>query len=282
MKCGVNPPFDFPEMNVGSIVYGLAHEAQRDVWYRTHLQSCAESTRYTILDNGADELGTGMKGDEYAKLIREIKPDEIILPDVLGDTEQTLFNSQQFFEEYYHHLGYEPKMMGVAQGLTFDDWERCYNRFAFWASVDVIGIPYDIEFDVPGCDASAIESKTQRRALRRYELVRYLHLAQNTSKPIHLLGMNNLDELCHYRDNGLSWRVRSNDTTAPFAAASEHRKWLGNRYEEKDWKALDFSVEWSDEQEEIAWSNLYDYVSACGDLNAAHRIGAEKGNMVDG
>lgn len=269
------------ELNLGSYLYGLAHEAKKNAFYADWLKNRGD--QYLIFDNGADELGEGMKGDELWQLILQIQPNEIILPDVLGDTDATIKNSEEFYIEYVHPAfirgdEYLPSIMAVPQGLTFDDYMRCYQKFSDWSAVDVIGIPYDIEFDIPGFpeyDSSSVfadDTKTIKRAKRRLNLLRYLRPSGRLSQPIHLLGMNNLSELrAHQREH--SHLIRSNDTTAPFAAAHALRDWTGGESGEKDWPALDFEADLYPSIRRIAQNNLWEYFKACGDIKAIYHLG---------
>ena len=264
------------------MVFGLAHEAQRSKTYRNRLAWCAqESSRHTILDNGADELGEGLYGEELYSLAEEIRPNELILPDVLGDANKTMDRSLEYWENWIQREdGHKSQLMGVVQGLTFEEWIRCYDYFSAWEAIDTIGVIYDVEFDIPGSDTSGQTSKTQQWSLRRPQLIQWLHRHRDVSKPMHLLGTSNLWELAYLRDHCPHMRVRSCDTTAPFAAASADVLWSGDQFVEKDWSRLDFSVSWDLKAERIAQLNLYDFITACGDTAAAMRLGAVVGDIT--
>ena len=267
MKCAVNAPVWYPFLNIGSYVYGLAHECTEKPHYQWDLKT---DSRFTILDNGADELGEGMSGADLYDLMLWIEPEELILPDVLGNKEQTIENSTKFHKDFLSKKTRPDSLMAVPQGLTYDDWITCYNHFLKWDEVDVLGIPYDIEFDIPGREVREGLTKTEKRARRRLALVKFLDEWDQLRKPLHLLGMNNLWELGNY-DRFES--VRSTDTTAPFAAAIAGRKWSTNLSGEKDWPALDFNSRVEEDTMELILNNLYEYAKTCGDLEAMYRVG---------
>lgn len=286
MITAVNAPFKYPEYNQGTYLYGLAHEVSRDDNYREFLIQGAVD-RYTILDNGADELGEGMQGEEYYDLIRTINPQEVICPDVLKDPEETLKRSDKFMEEVKEdELLRDRKFMMVAQGTEFYEYR---DNFLLINNerpdIDVIGIPYDIDFRVPWVkEDEEFETyhRSRQRGMRRVKLIQFLlRLGYETNtplKPIHLLGFNNLAEMKFYRDythllpEDQKHVLRSTDTTAPFAAASEDKLWDDNLTLPKDWEALDFNVEWDNRHKRVAYLNCLDYFHACGDHGAAKRL----------
>ncbi|WP_267716713.1 hypothetical protein [Streptomyces sp. CoH17] len=282
MKSAVNPPIDLPQWDLGSMSYGLAHEAVKSNKYLNRLKSLASwHRRYLILDNGADELTEGLRGQEYIDLLNEIEPQEFILPDVLQDGEETYKRSVQFIKELevagwiFDGDDRFQKVMAVAQGKTFTEWINCYTKFLSLPEVNIIGIPYDIDFDVNMSQTREM-SKTEARALNRINLLQHLLAKGMLTKPIHLLGMNNLDEFRTLSAYSNVLNIRSNDTTAPFAAAMVGRKWVNGHSGEKDWPALHFGVAektfQADDRAFYAMWNLTAYFAAVNDLEALHNM----------
>lgn len=270
MQTAVNAPFPHMDLNVGSMNFGLAHEAQRDETYRDFLRSYPD--KFLILDNAADELGEGMKGQPLWDLILDIQPDEMILPDVLENTEKTLENSNAFLKEFQPKKEFpEMSIMAVAQGENWSEWLLCYKEWYYNDQVDVIGIPYDIDFSVKSSRFNP-PSRTLTRATNRLTLIQELEDRDLLGKEVHLLGMNNLWELRTHELMGLP-AIRSNDTTAPFAAAQVSRKWETGDSGEKDWPAMDFDLKFTETEKEMAVHNLLEYFSACGDTRAAYQLG---------
>lgn len=276
MKTAVNAPFSDFNLNVGAFKYGLAHLAMGNSLYRDFLRT---KERYVILDNAADELGTGMSGKDLWDLVLDIRPSELILPDVLQDKEATYEASMKFYNDYLVDMDRGPRLMAVAQGTTEIEWMESYNMWKDLDFVDVIGVPYDIDFTVGG-PTPELESlnRTERRSRNRRKLVNQLYY-QSGQKPIHLLGMNNLMELEMLRDTGAnrSGFIRSHDTTGPFAAAVVGMDWSTytpkQRAFEKKWPALDFDHVWSPEDKKMAYRNLMSYAEATGDHSVSYNLG---------
>jgi hypothetical protein len=276
MRSAVNPPIAVADdYDLGAFSYGLAHEAVKNSDYYERLVRVSRTDRELYLDNGADELGEGMHGQDFNELIRGIKPDVVIAPDVLGKPEETLRRTSEFILEMGDYcLDSGIQIMAVAQGLDIDSWLNGYLQLLSNPSVDIIGIPYDIEFDssVGRWAGSKEETKTEKRAHRRAELLDLLEFRDMLLKPIHLLGMNNLQEL-RYHDYKNRLAVISTDTTAPFAAALDGNMW-GKESGEKDWSALDFSVTAKsfEKYAPIVTQNLLHYFVACGDLKGVESL----------
>ena len=276
MMTAVNAPFDDLNLNVGAMKYGLAHLAIDNDQYLDYLRV---KDRYTILDNAADELGEGMTGDDLNGLVEEIQPSELILPDVLKDGKATQEASMSFYENYLagDKRPEGLKLMAVAQGETYYEWMESYNFWNECDFVDVIGVPYDIDFPV-GVDKGGTFTKTELRSLNRQALVSSLYYNKGR-KPIHLLGMNNLRELEMLRDSGANRRgfIRSNDTTGPFAAALYGMDWstmsASEKRFEKDWPALDFEHVWDREEKFLAYKNLMAYAVCTGDHGLSYNLG---------
>lgn len=278
MKTSVNAPIGHYELNQSPIAYGLAHEALRSPVYLNQLK---KSDKYLILDNGADELGAGLSGGELWSLFQDIDPEELILPDVLGDSKETIENSEKFFYDFVadNTEALKKNFMFVIQGQTFEEWSECFKYARDTKIANVIGVPYDIDFDVPGVEVEG--NKSQLRAARRAKLVEFV-VENGLKKPIHLLGFNNLQEFENYHKPEYKKILRSNDTTAPFAAAAEGIR-LSDRPEgPKDWKPLDFDVQWERELDkdstwQIAADNLVTYAEAAGDARMAYEVGKMMG-----
>lgn len=271
METAVNPPIAYPELATGSLLYGLAHEALKSDSYKDFLKN---HNRYLILDNGADELGSGIGGNELYQLILETDPSEIILPDVLGDPDSTKINSEAFYKGFLQgneNLGHI-NIMAVAQGMTHLQFIDCYKHWLECDYVDVIGIPYDIEFDSVhhGATARELLHKSVRRGIRRLELVEQLHKRGLVGKPLHLLGWNTQWEITQYKSQKYRW-VRSNDTTAPLAAALQRIRFSNQGY--KDWAPMDFDAEMTGEQYDYAIDNLLLYYKAAGDVDGILNLG---------
>ena len=79
----------------------------------------AESKKkYVILDNSAFEFGGAVKDEVLLQVIKTIRPDEFVLPDVLFDCSATIHRSEQFIK---NNRNLDVKFLGVPQGRTLDE-----------------------------------------------------------------------------------------------------------------------------------------------------------------
>ena len=124
MRTAVNPPLSASEYNLGAFDYTLAHEALRSRDYFNLFAPQSRGNRWLTLDNGADELGEGLQGDVYLDLIYDLKPQEVIAPDVLGNGPETVQRTKEFLQS---NLPWDQmSVMGVAQGQTKSEFMESY------------------------------------------------------------------------------------------------------------------------------------------------------------
>lgn len=229
------PPLSSKKFRVGPYSYGLAQECLESTEYESWMWDLARKTNL-ILDNGADELGQSLDPDIYRALIRQIHPYEIILPDKLQDSEYTLEQGRQFLDQ---GLPDGVSVMAVAQGSTWEEWESCYEEWRITPRINVIGVPYDIDFQLPWIqEGGKFVNREERRAHMRHEIIAKLIEESRVTRPLHLLGFNNLwevEKLNRYRDE-----VRSIDTRGPFSAGLAGVLWDSN-FKEKCWTTPDQS-----------------------------------------
>lgn len=265
MKIAFNGPKSLQkDFDVGDIHYALAHEC---LARREECDFYRNSSKPVILDNGADEIGAGISGEQLRHLIAYIKPDVCILPDVLGHGQITSYRGSQFLSES-QWLPYQPEWMGVVQGRSFGEFVESLDWWEGHHDVSIIGIPYDLDFAMPG-DPEVPLSKSLLRAHRRAWVLANM-VTTYEGKRIHLLGMNHLNEFQMIREmvpKGVTDRIVSHDTTAPFAAAAIGRRFyrtIHGNYDsgEKDWPRLDFDAEFTEEKKSVLKDNLDLYFKA--------------------
>jgi hypothetical protein len=100
-----------------------------------------EMGRHVLLDNSIFELGEAYDSKEFAYWVKQLKPTEYIVPDVLEDSAGTIESFKKFIKEYPNLPG---KKIGVVQGKTYDEIVNCYNFIA--PRVDKIAISFDYSF----------------------------------------------------------------------------------------------------------------------------------------
>lgn len=104
---------------------------------------CQDEDQFVILDNGAAE-GALASIDELMKNAIKLRPDEVVIPDVLGDKQATINSAVDFYHQAVPPIEMRSLPFGfmfVVQGQTFQEVIDC----AQWACeqewVDTIGIP---------------------------------------------------------------------------------------------------------------------------------------------
>ena len=70
--------------------YALVHLFETEPTYYQFFKDSVAQGRHVLLDNSIFELGTAFGSDRYAHWIKELKPTEYIIPDVLEDTIGTM------------------------------------------------------------------------------------------------------------------------------------------------------------------------------------------------
>ena len=150
-------------------------------------------TRYQILDKSAFEyqfIDGGFNLDYFVRVINDIKPSSIIIPDVIGDCYGTIKSFESFpFEK----LTYNPEIIGVVQGKTQEELEICaqyMHNNAHKLAVVFHSPAYQL-----GKDPTF---KDKNNMLGRYKFVQKLKTI--TNKPLHLLGCSLPQEFLLYRD----------------------------------------------------------------------------------
>jgi len=115
----------------------LAHLANSIPRYADFYKEQAQKGKFVIMDNGAAE-GEQQRVDTLVRLAASINPTELILPDVLYDSEATLDRSYKAID-VVKRSGLECRLMAVPQGRTLHEWVGCALEMLQWP-VDTIGI----------------------------------------------------------------------------------------------------------------------------------------------
>ena len=193
--------------------YALVHLFETEPTYYQFFKDSLAQGRTVLLDNSIFELGTAFDSDKFAHWIRELKPTEYIIPDVLEDTIGTMDNALDWKEKYSDLPG---KTIGVVQGKSYEDIVQCYDYFDNVIGVDKIAISFDYSYYLEVCPHP---NKWMGYALGRVQtLTRLLQDGViNTEKPHHLLGCALPIEFMFYRKE-FKW-LESLDTSNPIVHA---------------------------------------------------------------
>lgn len=223
--------------------YCLVHLLPENQKYKDFYFKSVEYGRRVLLDNSIFELGTAFDSDQFAYWVKELRPFEYVIPDVLEDTEGTCKSMDNFLSNYSDLPG---RKIGVVQGKTYQEIVDCYNFVA--PKVDKVAISFDYsyylehwsmtEIKVPGFIGNLETNKWTKFALGRALLLNNLYNDDvlDVTKPHHLLGASVPWEFSLYAENDLSEYIETIDTSNPIVAGI-----LGKKYEPK----FGLSEKWS-------------------------------------
>jgi hypothetical protein len=144
-------------------------------WYK-------KSDKELYLDNSAFEyqfLNTKFDINYFYRIIEELQPDIVIVPDVLDNCHETIQNADNFLYDKSF------KYMGVCQGKTFKELEESYDYF-YQNNFDIIAIPFHSE----AYQKYALE-KSVNDCYGRFEFIRgLLHKEKVKENFLHLIGLS--------------------------------------------------------------------------------------------
>lgn len=120
--------------------------------YPQYVATAKAAGGYKILDNSLIELGNAVDINRVLDAAEMIGADEIILPDVFQDRQGTLDAVHRALVEVdRRYAGKWPfKLMAVAQGKNYPEWDVCYQALMGREEVNVIGIPKVCAKMLPG------------------------------------------------------------------------------------------------------------------------------------
>lgn len=157
---------------------------------------------HKMLDNGAAETRSMSPGDLHA-LAMQIGANEIVVPDSIGNCDETMRLARQFTPYVDTH---KFKYMGVIQGRTMDELKKCLYSYVHTGFVTTFGLP---RYLIKIFDTSI-----------RLRLVQEIKKQFGSKFAIHLLGASHLyPEEARVIESTLPRVVRSIDTSLPFVYA---------------------------------------------------------------
>lgn len=217
MRFFVIPPLSNLElMEEGNAGYfALAHLYVNNPLYRDFFKVQRQRNKFVLLDNGAAENSL-VTEDVLIDIVKELKPDEVIAPDVLFNASQTMHNLTSFVERMQRE-DLNSDIVFCPQGNTKEEWIQCYKFGLSHPEVSTIGLS---KIAVPWAWMKVKGDQMIMEA--RHECVQYLEDNDMIRKPIHLLGAGNPDEFTSYTNplirstdscftvwsgmNGVNWR----------------------------------------------------------------------------
>lgn len=216
MKFYTIPPNNHLDlMHYGDRYFGLTHHYVQDSSYRKYFLNLRETRpdAFITLDNSAAEHSL-VTEEVLLETVKELKPNEVIAPDVLFDKEQTL-NNLYYFTVKMVDYGFikHTKIFGCPQGSTKQEWLECYYLMMINPMISTIGLS---KIAVPKCWNNA-EGDTQI-GLSRNQCAQELKDRGWLQKPLHLLGMGEHTEFDYYLEHKIPC-IRSSDSCYTILAA---------------------------------------------------------------
>lgn len=201
MDCYFIPPVNALRFmdNGTKHIFCLAHLYLKYPKYKKYMLNLRNNPRagikkFITLDNSAAERSL-VTVETLLDIVEELKPDEVISPDILFDKTETINKLNEFIRLMdERQLSIHTKIFGCPQGRTKDEWLECYEYMLNCSSVSVIGLS---KIAVPKCWLNKIDDEGIKES--RNMCVDYLMSNNLLKKQIHFLGMGDPTEYTHYR-----------------------------------------------------------------------------------
>jgi hypothetical protein len=193
----------------------LAHHYVQDEHYKRHFLSLRKRSPkvWITLDNSAAEHSL-VTEKVLLDIVAELKPDEVIAPDVLFDKTQTIKNFYSFVSKMLEKsLLSHTSIFACPQGATKEEWLECYYEMLKNPFVKCIGLS---KIAVPKC-WNNVEGDVMIGSSRN-QCVQTLKEKNWLIKPLHLLGMGEHTEFEFYLQNKIP-NIRSSDSCYTVLAA---------------------------------------------------------------
>ena len=234
--------------------YVLVHLLDESQEYKDHFYSKSKiPVNQLILDNSIFELGHAFDWDKYAVHVQGLNPTRYILPDVLGDKEDSIHNARVWMSTYHDKFNRSPHNllpMAAVQGQSMDELTECYVAY-YKNGIRNIAIGFNHDFFVKDS-----ETRDWDQANGRIQFVKHLKETGVWKSDCyhHLLGCSLPIELGYRGYND----INSVDTSSPILHGLLGIKYdaLG-LYQKKKIKMNDLiHSEVSDEQLQIILDNI--------------------------
>jgi len=124
--------------------YCLPHLLDQNEEYKRHFYKAKELGRYIIMDNSLHELGEAYNTDRLLYWVRELEPDEFIVPDVWQDKTATLVNAKSWMRNY--KLPDNTTKVAVVQAQSYGEAHECYNILQFHQGYKKIAFSYGADW----------------------------------------------------------------------------------------------------------------------------------------
>ena len=199
--------------------YCLPHLLDIDEEYKQYFINAKKSGRYIIMDNSLHELGEAYKWDRLHYWIKELKPNEFIVPDVWMEGHATAAQAK-YWKQYKYPKG--TKITAVIQGKDKNDAYLCANLLNN-LGYDKLCVSYGATWYN---DFFPHLNPDMGKALGRVRFVQgLLNLDHFKDTKFHLLGCSIPQEFGWYDNHP---QIESIDTSNPVMAALEGVEYSDN------------------------------------------------------
>ena len=255
MRCCVIPPKKHLDLaHAGDWYFCLAQLYYKDRNYRNFFKSLRQLTDrpYIILDNGAAEKDQ-VDDDLLLDIVEDLRPDEVIAPDTLYDSQDTLLRTREFVRKMFKRkLTTFTTIMGCPQGLTVEEWINCYKAMLSMPHISVIGLS---KISIPYCWMKA--KNDTAIAESRNKCIDLLIEKNLIKKDLHFLGMGDPAEFEHYKTlNKYKAYFRSTDSCYTVLAAY-HGIDFHKEFKRVETDNSYFDIELTDNQIKLALKNIW-------------------------
>ncbi len=141
MKFASIPPIAYLDNYSTKYHLALAHLCLESEIYRNFYWQRRKRGEFVILDNGCAEKGSSISSEQLVMLAFDIRPNVLVCPDVLRDTDATLTATNRFLDRYAARLkALNIDLMAVPQGTNAIDWDRSFIWFNADPTISWLGI----------------------------------------------------------------------------------------------------------------------------------------------
>lgn len=161
----------------------LAHLVKENDEYAQYYKSAASDPgKFVLMDNGAAE-NSQLSNKALYECYELIQPDELVLPDVLCDAENTIVQMRKALV-YFDKKHVSCRYMAVPQGKTLEEWTKCADTMLRTKRINTIGVSKFLQIQIGdiGVRIAALKSLTQLiKKHRRYDIE--VHLLGCSERP---------------------------------------------------------------------------------------------------
>jgi len=197
--------------------YCLPHLLDEDEEYKEYFLQAKSKGRYIVMDNSLHELGHAYNDIRLTHWIKELKPNEFIIPDVWEDRDASVVNARKWSKI---NLPKGVEKIAVVQAQTLHEAATCYQTYKD-LGYQKIAFSYGASYYNDVCPHP---NKDLGKALGRMYVIASLFKTKIISQNdrIHLLGCAVPQEFGWYKGYNC---IESIDTSNPVMASLEGKRY---------------------------------------------------------